>query len=143
MPTRTCQRTHQDGADHHYVACNGDLYLCHSHHRGSTRASNKSKWAIDRPDECHTYCRAAALGSADTTGLWFIGERGAILGTRGERLAFFVKSPSPSVPWHGYPVGAQSPGRSAHTPPASVIDKWARDNRINRSIEDKLRRGIL
>lgn len=118
--------------------------MCHAHHRGSSRQGTKSKWAIDRPSECHTFCSAEDLGSNDRGGLWYVSQGATrVLGTANERLAFFQGSSNPTVPWHGYPVGASSPGRSTHIPPDGVISQWREAGRIDANVEDKLRRGIL
>jgi hypothetical protein len=120
---------------------NGRMYLSTYEHRGRNRV--KSRWAddLDPPEEYSIFDRADASDHSDSNGhFWGIRDPpGAVLGTRGERLAKFPFNAVPAVPWHGFPVSPAS-GRASEIPPDELVDFMIGAGAISRTLGRKLQR---
>ncbi|MEA2276412.1 MAG: hypothetical protein QOC78_1372 [Solirubrobacteraceae bacterium] len=116
-------------------------YLSIYEHRGQNRV--KSCWAADLkpPEEYSIFDRADGRGDSDHAGhYWGIRNAdGAVLGTRGERLAKFPFNGVPAVPWHGYPVSPLS-GRRSEIPPDELVDNLIEAGTVSRTFGRKIQR---
>lgn len=119
----------------------GKTYLAIYEHRGRNRV--KSTWASDvsPPDEYSIFETADGRGHADTDGhIWGVRDReGAVLGTRGERLAKFPFNGVTESPWHGYPVTPAS-GRRSEIPPDELVERLIAAGSLSRTLGRKIQR---
>jgi hypothetical protein len=110
-------------------------------HRG--RNECKSRWASDvpPPDEYRIFERADSDFHADATGhYWGVrSAAGAVLGTRGERLAKFPRNAVSAVPWHGFPV-SPAKGRASECPPDDLVEFLIDTGAVSRTFGRKLQK---
>lgn len=119
----------------------GKNYLSTYEHRG--RNVRKSQWAADviPPEEYEIFEHADVNDHADSDGHYW-GVRnpcGAVLGSRGERLAKFPHNGTETAPWHGYPVSPAS-GRSSEIPPDGLIEALVEAGSLSRTFGRKIQR---
>ena len=130
---KRCERIGAHPAGILFSSCAQTSYLSMDVHRGASSTKHpKSVWAIDRPDECHTFCTAEAGGWTDQLGhYWNVAREGeSDFGTRGERLAFFSSPSNVNDPWHGFPVGGRRGMKFRSPPPDDLVEKWYKESRI-------------
>jgi len=140
-----CAVSKVDGPAVTYSTCDGYHYLCHPHHRDPGRRVMKSQWAIERKEECTTFCETRRMASQDDpAGVWYIGQDAyVVIGQDQERMAFFREPVNPNDPWHGYPVGGTRARGRKRMPPDSLILSWLKTGHVSRHVADKIRRGVL
>jgi hypothetical protein len=129
-----------------FLSCKANLYISLNIHRSATSTKHdKSIWDVSRPDECHTFCNAELGGWIDSEGdYWSISKDGAtVLGTRGERVAFFDSPVNQTDPWHGYPVGGRRGLPTVRRPPDDIIRLWFETGWISYVTYSRLMGGRL
>ena len=132
--------THPDGLLFGPTA-SGKTYLSIYEHRGRNRL--KSCWADDLhpPEEYLIFEQADDNEHSDGDGhFWGIrGAAGAVLGTRGERLAKFPFNAVAAVPWHGFPVSPGS-GRASEVPSDDLVERLIEAGALSRTFGRKIQR---
>jgi hypothetical protein len=100
---------------------------------------------IGRPDECHYFCIGNLSSWNDKDGnCWAISKDAQnILGTRGERVAFYQTPGNNRDPWHGYPVGGRRGLPIRRRPPDDVLRQWRDMGWITKVTFDRLIGGRL
>ena len=117
----------------------GKRYLSYYEHRGANR--RKSCWAVSVEEEFAIFAFSDDQDLQDDDG-HFWGRRdeaGAVLGTKGERLAKFPFNAVETVPWHGFPVSPAS-GRASEVPPDDLVERMIEDGFVSRTFGRKLQR---
>jgi len=132
--------THPDGLVYGPTA-SGKSYLSMYDHRG--RNARKSCWATDvlPPDEYAIFDQADTNDQFDLRGhYWGVrSSEGAVLGTRGERLAKFPHNGVSVVPWHGFPVSPAS-GRDSEAPSDHLVETLIATGTMSRTFGRKLQK---
>lgn len=113
----------------HYLSYNKHRPLSSS--KSSINGYPPSRWKLSRDDEYGVFLNADNYNWNDPDGhYWGILMYFAILGTRGEKIAFFRKPINSADPWHGYPISPVM-NKDDAPPHESVIYIWETMNIID------------
>ena len=129
-----------------FRSCNDLQYISINYHRSPSGTTHpKSIWNISRPDECHYFCSGNILPWKDEDGnCWSIGrDAREVLGTRGERVAFYQQPVNQVDPWHGFPVGGRRTMPMRRRPPDELLRQWLDSGWISQVTYDRLLGGRL
>jgi len=111
------------------------------HGRSAQPRAGKSRWCI-KEGEQYLVFRPASEGdwsSERCAGLFGIMRNGSVvLGSEGQRLAFFPEPTNKTDPWHGYPATCAD-----RQPGTDLIDRWASSGIITEHVRRKLEGGRL
>ena len=147
VPTpRTCVQEGVSNSGVTFRSCNGAQYLSVNYHRSpSDTTYQKSIWKIPRHDECHFFCIGNISCWIDSGGnRWSISkDAGVVMGTRGERVAFYQQPVNQTDPWHGFPVGGKRALPMRRRPPDTLLRQWRESGWISAVTYDRLLGGRL
>jgi hypothetical protein len=143
---RVCTQESVSSSGITFRSCNGTEYISLNYHRSPSGTTyKKSIWDIPRPDECHFFCIGSILLWKDDGGnCWAIGKDAeVVMGTLGERLAFFPRPTNQTDPWHGFPVGGRRALPVHRRPPDGLLRQWLESKWITKTTYDRLLGGRL
>lgn len=103
----------------------GKVYVSMFVHRGGN--PRKSQWlaSVTPTTEYEVFCRADSQDWRDSAHNYWgvLDAEASSLGTRGERLAKFLRNEVETAAWHGYPVSPAS-GSAGDTPEDVLVESW-------------------
>jgi len=143
---RACRRVAAHDTDVEFESCLSTTYMSLGYHRSKATTKHvKAIWAIQRADECHTFCTSERSGWSDADGnRWAVSKDAARkLGVAGERLAFFPKRSNAHDPWHGYPVSGRKRAPQRRRPPDEIVHRWLQEGWISFTTHERLIGGRL
>lgn len=133
--------THQPGGRYYQSNPCCEPYISVNYHRNGN--PNKSQWlsSFSTHQEYIAFCAALKHHWLDSNAnLWAVQPKMSVMGTRGEKLALFLR-PQSGNPWHGYPISSRSMRESwRYRPPKSVVDSWLKERLISREQASRIRR---